>query len=101
MEFSKNMQKVMERAVGLAREEKHRYFMPEHMIYGLTFDEDFSQEYEAGGGDVNMLREQILQYVKEHAEKTSQEENVRLTADTEKVLYMAEGQARTCTSIRH
>ncbi len=95
MEFSKNMQKVMERAVGLAREEKHRYFMPEHMIYGLTFDEDFSQEYEAGGGDVNMLREQILQYVKEHAEKTSQEENVRLTADTEKVLYMAEGQART------
>ncbi|MCI8950481.1 MAG: AAA domain-containing protein [Lachnospiraceae bacterium] len=95
MEFSKNMQKVMECAVGLAREEKHRYFMPEHMIYGLTFDEDFSQEYEAGGGDVKKLREQILEYVKEHGEKAGQEDNVRLTADTEKVLYMAEGQART------
>ena len=52
MEFTKNMQNVMEQAVKLAREERHRYFMPEHIIYGMTFDEDFSREYEAEGGDV-------------------------------------------------
>ena len=36
MEFTKTMQQVMERAVGLAREEGHRYFMPEHILYGMT-----------------------------------------------------------------
>lgn len=95
MEFSRQMQQVMEKAVLLAREGKHRYFMPEHMIYGLTFDEDFSEEYEAGGGDVKKLRADIVQYVNQHAQEAKSQEGARLTADTEQVLRMAEGQARS------
>ena len=44
MEFTKKTQKVMECAVRLAQENHHRYFMPEHMVYGMTFDEDFCRE---------------------------------------------------------
>ena len=104
MEFTKNMQKVMEYAVGLAREGRHRYFMPEHLLYGMTFDGNFGREYEAGGGELSRLRQDLLTFLKEHAGK-AQAEEVRLTADTEKTLYLAEGQAvsssRTSVDISH
>ena len=54
MEFTKNMQCVMERAVKLAQEQSHRYFMPEHLLYGMTFDADFGREYEAGEFQVSV-----------------------------------------------
>ena len=94
MEFTKNMQNVMEQAVKLAREERHRYFMPEHMIYGMTFDEDFSREYEAGGGDTRTLKEALLGFLKEQA-GTTEGDSAVLTGDTDRVLRMAEGQARS------
>ncbi len=93
MEFSKDMQRVMEQAVGLARTGRHRYFMPEHMIYGLTFDEEFCQEYEAGGGDAKKLRKDMLRFLKEQAGSAG-EEGARLTTDTERVLRMAEAHQR-------
>ncbi len=93
MEFSRNMQKVMERAVKLAGERRHRYFMPEHIIYGMTFDQGFSQEYEAFGGDAVKLRQNILDFLEKQAGR-SQDENAVLTADADRVIRMCEGQAR-------
>ncbi len=104
MEFTKNMQKVMEYAVSLAREGRHRYFMPEHLLYGMTFDADFCREYEAGGGELSKLRQELQTFLQEQA-GMAQGEEVRLTADTEKVLYLAESQAisssRTAVGISH
>ncbi|MDO5417283.1 MAG: AAA family ATPase [Lachnospiraceae bacterium] len=94
MEFTRDMQKVMERAVKLARDGCHRYFMPEHMIYGLTFDEEFSAEYESHGGDIEKLKADILGFVKEQAGESGGQDSSRLTVDAERVLRMAEGQAR-------
>ena len=37
MEFTVRLNNVMVHAVTLAKEGRHSYFMPEHMIYGLTF----------------------------------------------------------------
>ncbi len=93
MEFTKTMQQVMERAVGLAREEGHRYFMPEHILYGMTFDQGFAREYESGGGTVSRLRQDLKDFLKGQAGK-AKGDNMVLTADTERVLRMAEGQAR-------
>lgn len=93
MEFTKSMQCVMERAVKLARECRHRYFMPEHMIYGITYDEDFIREYENAGGNIERLRKNLINFLKDQAGKTSGETAV-LTADTDRVLKMSEGQAR-------
>ena len=93
MEFTKNMQRVMERAVRLARENRHRYFMPEHMIYGMSFDQEFMREYGAAGGDIERLRKNLLGFLKDQAGKT-EGENAVLTADTDRVLRMSEGQAR-------
>ena len=93
MEFSRDMQKLMERAVKLAGEQRHRYFMPEHMIYGMTFDEGFCREYEIFGGNVEKLRQDILGFLEKQAGR-ARDENAVLTADTDRVIRMSEGQAR-------
>ncbi|MDO5549592.1 MAG: AAA family ATPase [Lachnospiraceae bacterium] len=105
MEFSKTMHVVMARAVKLAQEKKHRYFMPEHLIYGMTFDENFREEYQAGGGDVEQLRQELLAFLEEQAGTAVHADGVQLTADCNKVLSMAEAQAsassRSAVEVSH
>lgn len=96
MEFTKKMQKVMERAIRLAQEEHHRYFMPEHMIYGMTFDEDFQREYEAGGGTAKKLRQDLLGFLNEQAGVAKEEqEGPQVTLDAQQVFLMASEQAKS------
>lgn len=85
----------MECAVRLAQEEHHRYFMPEHMIYGMTFDEDFRREYEAGGGAAEKLRQDLLGFLKEHAGVSEGQEGPQVTLDAQQVFSMAVEQARS------
>lgn len=95
MEFTKKMQKLMARAVGLAQEEHHRYFMPEHMVYGLTYDEDFRKEYEAGGGKTGRLRSDLLGFLREQAGRAAEEAGPQVTLDAERVFRMAADQAES------
>lgn len=95
MEFTRNMQNAMARAVKLAQEGHHRYFMPEHMLYGITYDEGFCREFEAAGGKVDPLRKNLYAFVQEQAGHSEGTEGARLSADAEKVLLMSEGQARS------
>ncbi len=92
MEFTRNMQMVMERAVRLVKEKRHRYFMPEHLVYGMTYDEKFSREFVIGGGEIKRLRADLLSFLDEHAE-SARDDELHLTTDTERVLYLATGQA--------
>lgn len=93
MEFTRNMQEVMARAAKLAQEEHHRYFMPEHMIYGMTFDRGFSGEYEALGGNTEKLRQDLLDFLKEQAGTEDGEGQAMITMDSNRVFHMAEEQA--------
>lgn len=95
MRLSKKTQDVMDCAVRLAQENHHRYFMPEHMIYGITFDDDFCREYQAGGGNVEKLRQDILDFLKEQAEIREAQEEQQVTLDAQEVFEMAELQARS------
>lgn len=105
MEFTRNMQKVMGCAVNLAQECHHRYFMPEHILYGLTFDRQFKREYEAFGGNTEKLRKDLLGFLMEEAGNDSGEEQVKLTVDSERVFRMAEEQAevsgRSAVDVSH
>lgn len=98
MNFTENLQNVMECAVRLAEKEHHRYFLPEHMIYGLTFDEEFSEEFQAGGGRIEALRKDILEFLTAYVDKigkSGREIRLTLTRDSEQILSIAEGQARS------
>lgn len=93
MRLTKKMQSVMDYALSLAKENHHRYFMPEHMIYGITFDEDFCQAYKAGGGQIEKLRQDILNFLKEQVEQTDKEDGQQVTLDAQEVFEMAQIQA--------
>lgn len=93
MEFTKKMQNVMEHALQLAQKSHHRYFMPEHMVYGMTFDEDFQREYAAGGGDSQRLRQDLLGFLKEQAGTAGEKEAPQVTLDARRVFRMSEEQA--------
>lgn len=93
MEFTEKMKKVMDCAVRLAQQNHHRYFMPEHMVYGMTFDEDFQREYEAGGGDSERLRQELLSFLKEQAGTAGEKETLQVTLDAQEVIRMATEQA--------
>ncbi len=96
MEFTEKMQKVMECAVRLAQEGNHRYFMPEHVVYGMTFDEDFRREYEAGGGKAKRLRQDLLEFLREQAGVASEDqEGPQMTLDVQQVFRMATEQAES------
>lgn len=95
MEFTKKMRQVMTRAVSLAQEEHHRYFMPEHMIYGMTFDEDFQREYEALGGKAGKLRRDLLAFLREQAGTAPEQSAPQITLDAEQVFRMASEQAES------
>lgn len=95
MEFTKKMQKVMENAVGLAQKNHHRYFMPEHMVYGMTFDEDFRRNYEHGGGDCAKLRQDLLSFLEEQAGSGPEQEAPQVTLDAQKIFRMSEEQAES------
>lgn len=95
MEFTKSMQKVMECAVKLAGERHHRYLMPEHIIYGMTFDEGFSREYEDFGGDIKKLRQDLSGFLEEQAGTDGEKGQLRLTVDANRVLHMANEQAES------
>lgn len=95
MEFTKKMQKVMECAVRLAHEEHHRYFMPEHVLYGMTFDDDFTREYEAGGGKAEPLRQKLLDFIREQAGTLTKENELQMTLDAQEVFRMASEQAQS------
>ena len=87
MEFTKKMQNVMEHALQLAQKSHHRYFMPEHMVYGMTFDEDFQREYAAGGGDSQRLRQDLLGFLKEQAGTAGEKEAPQVTLDARRVFF--------------
>lgn len=95
MEFTKNMHNAMERAVILTQQSHHRYFLPEHILYGITFDEDFGREFAAAGGKIEQLRKNLMEFLSEHAETVKEDKNTILSSDMERVLLLSEGQARS------
>lgn len=95
MELTREMHRVMERGIRLAQEGRHRYFMPEHMLYGMTFDEGFSQEYEAGGGSVEKLRLDLKGFLDKQAGTAREGSALQVTSDAEQVFAMMGAQARS------
>lgn len=93
MRLTEKMQHVMDRAVLLAKKNHHRYFMPEHMIYGMTFDEDFCREYGAGGGKVDRLRQDLVAFLEKEAETSEKGKEPEVTQDAQEVFRRAEEQA--------
>ena len=95
MKYTDELQQIIQNAFRLAEEERHRYIMPEHIVYGFTKDQQFNQRFRYYGGDVQQLQEQIVVWLRENAEQLQEEEEQEITDDFRRIFIMAEGQAQS------
>lgn len=96
MEYTFALQEVLQKAFALAEKMRHRFLMPEHLVYGLSHDREFADAFMAGGGDLQKLRQDLSQYLEEYGEQLAEgQAEAMLTNDFQQVLWLAEGQAHS------
>ena len=44
MRYAENVRNILNQAVNFAREKKHEYVTPEHLLFVMTFDDDFADD---------------------------------------------------------
>ena len=72
--FSKVLEELFIKAVSFAKEEKHEYVTPEHLLYMITFNHEFEQSFKRCNGDINKLREDLEGYLKDNLNIVEDEE---------------------------
>ncbi|MDY5576671.1 MAG: AAA family ATPase [Lachnospiraceae bacterium] len=91
--YSDDVEKLLEDSFSLAEECKSRYFMPEHVLYGLTLNEDFSDCFEMHGGNCRQLQKELIAFVKENAGYAADENGMEFSEDFKLVFQRAESKA--------
>lgn len=61
--FSRNLEQGLHRALGFANERHHEYATLEHLLLSLLDDKDAASVMRACNVDMDMLRQQVLDYV--------------------------------------
>ena len=69
METSARLQYLLSESVELARKWRHEYVTPEHFLYVLSKEEEFSESYTLCGGDCEHLRKQLKKHFKKNMEQ--------------------------------
>lgn len=92
--YSENVQKLMEDAFSIASDYKNRYLMPEHILYALTWNDEFAESFEKHGGDIKKLQRDIIGFIKENAGHAENESGMELSEDFKEVFARAEVQAQ-------
>ncbi|MGG7176669.1 ATP-dependent Clp protease ATP-binding subunit ClpA [Clostridium paraputrificum] len=64
--FSDILEEIFIKVVSFAKEEKHEYVTPEHLLYVVTFNDGFRESFKRCHGDINKLREDLKRYLKEN-----------------------------------
>jgi ATP-dependent Clp protease ATP-binding subunit ClpA len=81
VELSEQFKDVIGTALELASERNDRYAMVEHLVFAMTFADEFAQEYEYLGGNVEKLRADLYDCMDEYAENKDEDAETELTSD--------------------
>lgn len=66
MKFHENVQNIINKSINYAIENKHEYVTPEHVLYIITFEENFINSFKLCGGNIDKLRSDLQEYFKEN-----------------------------------
>jgi ATP-dependent Clp protease ATP-binding subunit ClpA len=81
VELSEQFKDIIGTALELASERNDRYAMVEHLVFAMTFADEFAKEYEYLGGNVEKLRADLYDCMDECAENKDDDVETELTAD--------------------
>lgn len=94
MELSQRVEELMLRVTLYAQQKKHEFITPEHILYGMLFDEIFAKALTNCNGNVPQLKQELEQYLEEHIDKTKEPPMISYQAAD--LLMKAEEKAIAC-----
>lgn len=98
MELSEKVEELMLRISLFAKQQKHEFITPEHILYGMLFDEIFARAFTDCGGSIAKLKADLEKYFEEEID-TTQEEPI-LSYQASELLLEAEKRAVACEKFR-
>lgn len=94
MDLSRRVEELMMRITLFAEQKKHEFITPEHILYGMLFDEIFAKALMGCGGSIQDLQKDLEQYFEEHIDKA--EQMPVLSYQATELLMAAESRAIAC-----
>ena len=76
MYISKIVNELITKARELAQKYKHEYLTPEHVLVVMCDISVFQEAFEACNGDINVLRDNLQEYLEENMEKREDAEPI-------------------------
>jgi ATP-dependent Clp protease ATP-binding subunit ClpA len=95
--IAKQLQKTFELALNEARRQRHEYVTLEHVLFALLHDRDVIEVIRACGGDVDLLKKQLADFMTRTLETMTEEDEVQpvLTAMLQRVVQYAQLHAQS------
>lgn len=94
MDLSQRVEELMMRVTLYAQQQKHEFITPEHVLYGMLFDDIFAKAFTNCNGNVQQLKKDLEQYLEEHIDKTK--DAPVLSYQTAELFMEAESRAAAC-----
>src|SRR5947207_10564209 len=95
--IAKQLQATFEFAVAEAVKRRHEYVTLEHLLFALLHDHDAAMAVRACGGDIDVLKKQLDDFLKKTFEELPEDSNVQpvLTAMLQRVIQYAQLHAQS------
>lgn len=95
MNVSKQVEDLIMRMTVFAEQKKHEFVTPEHLLYALLFDKDFSKSFENCGGNTEALKRDLENYFEENL-TSSEKKPVEISYQLNELFVAAESRAAAC-----
>lgn len=95
MDLSKQVEEIFLHMTMFAQGKKHEYITPEHMLYTLLNDKDFSVAFKNCGGNIEALRKDLESYFEENLEEIY-DRAPKISHQLDYLLATAEAKAVAC-----
>lgn len=92
MRYAENASNILNQAINFAREKNHEYVTPEHLLFVIAFDDNFINAFEDAGGDVELLRKDLDEYLNKNCEVSASGET-DISYNLKEVLRYSEARA--------
>ena len=92
MKISREVEDILTDMAMLAEKLHHEFVTPEHLLFVMTYNANFSYSFENCGGNINVLQKQLEEYM-EHNIDTIEEGKAELSLGLNDILVSAEQQA--------
>lgn len=97
MRISEEVERILNSAAIYARKLKHEYVTPEHLLYSLTNFRSFEESFQRCGGDIEKLRIQLENYLKENLDTVEEETpQIQVSYSLSRMLDAADEQVQNC-----